>query len=225
MITTISLGNIRHHRELQIFFLVMKTFKAYSLSNFQIYDINIINCNPGAVHYISRTYVFYNWTFVFGNTRLRFWFLPETLIPENVTTQEELTHHQLCLWGEGTKGWFPSSSSFWWLLALLGLWPRLTNLSLCLHTAFSSVSVCSIPLPLFYKDTHVTLRAYPHNPEQPPTSRSLTQSHHLPCRLIVTGPTDREGALSGGGGHLSAYPTVERRQREDTVLTYVVDVG
>ena len=39
----------------------MRIFKLYSLNNFQI--VLIINCNHHAVHYISMTYLFYNWIF------------------------------------------------------------------------------------------------------------------------------------------------------------------
>ena len=41
MITTISLGNIHHHTQLQIFVLVMRTFGMYSLGNFQGYSENM----------------------------------------------------------------------------------------------------------------------------------------------------------------------------------------
>lgn len=36
MITTVSLVNITHFTQLQIFFLVMRTSKIYSLSNFKM---------------------------------------------------------------------------------------------------------------------------------------------------------------------------------------------
>ena len=42
----------------------MRIFKIYSLSNFQI--VLIINYNHHAVHYVSMTYLFYNWIFFFG---------------------------------------------------------------------------------------------------------------------------------------------------------------
>ena len=48
---TWSLANICHHSS---FFLVMRLFKIYSLSNFQIY--NIINYGHHAICYIPRTY-------------------------------------------------------------------------------------------------------------------------------------------------------------------------
>ena len=40
MITAVSLVNIHHH--IQFFFLVMRTFKIYSFSNFQIYGVVLL---------------------------------------------------------------------------------------------------------------------------------------------------------------------------------------
>ena len=48
--------------DLKIFFLVIRTFKIYSLYNFHIYII--INYSHHAVHYIPVTYLFNNWKFV-----------------------------------------------------------------------------------------------------------------------------------------------------------------
>lgn len=51
------------------------------------------------------------------------------------------------------EGLFLASSCIWWLLAFLGLWPRHSNLCLCLCVAFFSLchllcvisSVCLLP--------------------------------------------------------------------------------
>ena len=56
MITTISLVNIHHHSH--NFFLVMRTFKIYSLRNFQI-------CNTVLLTIVILLYITsYNWKFV-----------------------------------------------------------------------------------------------------------------------------------------------------------------
>ena len=54
-----SLININHHIEMENCFLVVRTFKIDSLSNFRIYVM--INYSH---HYIARTHLFYNWKFV-----------------------------------------------------------------------------------------------------------------------------------------------------------------
>ena len=54
MITTISLDNIHQHTYLQNFFLVMRTFKIYSLSNFQI-------CNTVLLIIVAMLYITSPW--------------------------------------------------------------------------------------------------------------------------------------------------------------------
>lgn len=49
----------------QIFFLVIRTFKTYSLGNFQIYSTVLLTIySHYPIHYIPRTYLFWNWKFV-----------------------------------------------------------------------------------------------------------------------------------------------------------------
>ena len=66
-ITTVSLVNIHHHTAIKsLFFLVMRTFKTYSLSNFQI--CSIINCTVLltiiAMLYIISPGLIYTWRFL-----------------------------------------------------------------------------------------------------------------------------------------------------------------
>lgn len=73
----ISLLNIHQHMSLQIFFPVMRPFRIYSLSNFQIY--NTILLTIVTLLYIPVTYWFYNWKFVLFNYLCPFClFLPPT---------------------------------------------------------------------------------------------------------------------------------------------------
>lgn len=58
MMTTISLTSVTFHSLYNVF-LVMRTFKVYTLSNFHIY--NIINCSHHALYYTPVTYLFCNW--------------------------------------------------------------------------------------------------------------------------------------------------------------------
>ena len=60
---------------------------------------------------------------------------------------------------------FLASSSFWWLLTFLDLWPPHSNICLCGHIASSS-SVYGPPLCLPFIKIHVIVfRAHPVNPE------------------------------------------------------------
>ena len=59
MITIVSLGNIITTYSYN-FFLVMRTFKIYSLSNFQIQNTYSVKYSHHAVYYIPRTYLSYN---------------------------------------------------------------------------------------------------------------------------------------------------------------------
>ena len=62
MIIRINLVNIHHPTQLQNFFLEMRTFKTYSLSNFQIYiQYSVVNCGHNALRYIPMTC---NWKFI-----------------------------------------------------------------------------------------------------------------------------------------------------------------
>ena len=66
MMSTMSLVNVQHFTS-YIFFLVMRTLKIYSLSNFK-YIYSIVNNSHHAVQYIPRTYLSYNWKFTpFGH--------------------------------------------------------------------------------------------------------------------------------------------------------------
>ena len=56
MITTISSVNIYHHHSYK-FFLMMRTFKIYSLRSFQKLQCRIVNYNHDDIHYIPRTYL------------------------------------------------------------------------------------------------------------------------------------------------------------------------
>ena len=65
MITIISLVNICYHTELQFFFLVMRTFKIYSLSNFQLCNtisLTVVTMlyltSPGLISFITRSLYF-----------------------------------------------------------------------------------------------------------------------------------------------------------------------
>ena len=60
-------------------------------------------------------------------------------------------------WGNNT---FLASVIFWWLLAFLGLWPRYPALCLGNPFAFPS-SICTFPLLLFSRFSHVQLFATP----------------------------------------------------------------
>ena len=46
------------------FFLLMRTFKIYYLSNFQVCNTIILTIFKYMIHYISMTYLFYTWKFV-----------------------------------------------------------------------------------------------------------------------------------------------------------------
>ena len=65
MITIVSLVTIHHHTQLQWLFLVMRTFKNYSHSNFQVYNMVLrMKCRHRAVRCIPVTYLFYSQNFV-----------------------------------------------------------------------------------------------------------------------------------------------------------------
>lgn len=54
MITTRCLVNIHHHRRAIIFFLERKAFKILLSSNFQVYNIVLVNYSHQVIHYIPR---------------------------------------------------------------------------------------------------------------------------------------------------------------------------
>ena len=58
MITTISLINIHHHAQLHFFFPVMRTFKIYSLSSFQIYNTVLLTIAHSGVFFLFNYYLF-----------------------------------------------------------------------------------------------------------------------------------------------------------------------
>ena len=61
MITIVSLVTIHHHTQLQLLFLVMRTFKNYFHSNFQVYSMVLrMNYSHCAVRCIPVTYLFYS---------------------------------------------------------------------------------------------------------------------------------------------------------------------
>ena len=65
MITIVSLVTTHHHTQLQGLFLVMRTFKNYSHSNFQVYNMVLrMKCRHRAVRCIPVTYLFYSQSFV-----------------------------------------------------------------------------------------------------------------------------------------------------------------
>ena len=60
-------GKSRYHpspSKVTYFFLLMRTFKIYYLSNFQIRNTIILIVFSYMIHYISMTYLFYTWKFV-----------------------------------------------------------------------------------------------------------------------------------------------------------------
>lgn len=114
------------------------------------------------------------------------------------------------------------AASIAWLVA-----PSLRSLPPSSH-GLSCVSVCSLPMPVSYKDTSLLagclFRAHPDNQNNLPTSRSLTQLPHLPYTLIVTGPRDWEGTISGPFFSLP-HCTRKGRGKIPSWLTKVVYVG
>lgn len=68
---------------------------------------------------------------------------------------------QSCALCEDSKGWsFLASSSFWWLLALHGLWQHSFNLCLYLYMDFFLVCIF-VSFPLFIKPLVIAFRACP----------------------------------------------------------------
>ena len=103
-----------------IFFLVMRTFKVYSLSKFEIYYRALLTYLH-AVHYIPKTHLSCNCNFIPFDHHCPFYPTP----PPIVTTS--------CL----------SSPVFWFVLFL-------SFLSLCWHSHFVLVSFTWIYLTEFY---------------------------------------------------------------------------
>ena len=62
MVATVSLVNIDHHMELHISFLVMRTFKIHSLSNFKIRNTVLLTIVACCI--LHPKDLFYNWKFV-----------------------------------------------------------------------------------------------------------------------------------------------------------------
>ena len=62
MTTTVSFVNIHYHVQLQIFVCVIRTFKAYYLSHFQI--CNMVLLTVATKLYFTSSRLIYNWKFV-----------------------------------------------------------------------------------------------------------------------------------------------------------------
>lgn len=99
MISTVKLVNhLSLHMVTDFFFVLMRVFNIYSLSNFQLYSklLSIVTKLWSTIVYICIPYLFYNWEFILFDSFHPFG--PSPPAPATTSLFESMSLSDVCLW-------------------------------------------------------------------------------------------------------------------------------